>query len=177
MAKNAFSRKTFDAMCAASIAEGVPVIVIAEREGYDSDALNSVAASIVAADNRPHKSKPSAETVRNREIVAELAHEVNARGKEFTAADLAELYTDPDGMALSPRKIGSLLRQAAIAGLISVSPYAWQVKHYAPAGFEDWEEKPARKTRKKTETDAEPTDASDSEQSDAQDVAEDVAED
>lgn len=91
---------------------------------------------MVASVNRPTKSKPSAETLRNRAIAQELAAEVNARGKEVTAAELADFYTDPDGMVLNPRKVGALLRNAAAMGLIDVSPEKWSVKHYGPVGYQ-----------------------------------------
>ena len=93
-------------------------------------------------------SKPSAETLRNRQIVAELAQEINARSAEFTAADIAEFYTDPDGMPLTARKVGALLRQAVAMGLIAVSPEPWSVKHYAPVGFE-FAKKPIRVKKSK----------------------------
>lgn len=104
----------------------------------------------VAALNRPRKSKPSAETLKNREIARELAEEINARGKEMTAAEVADVYTDPDGMTLNPRKVGALLRQAVAMGLIDVSPELWSVKHYGPVGFE-FAEKPVRKRKAKAE--------------------------
>ena len=87
---------------------------------------------MVESANRKRVSKPSAETLRNRQIATELAGEINARGAEFTAADIAEFYTDPDGMPLTARKVGALLRQAVGMGLIAVSPEPWSVKHYAP---------------------------------------------
>ena len=104
----------------------------------------------VAALNRPRKSKPSAETLKNREIARELAEEIVARGKEMTAAEVADVYTDPDGMTLNPRKVGALLRQAVAMGLIDVSPEQWSVKHYGPTGFE-FAAKPERKRKAKAE--------------------------
>ena len=107
----------------------------------------------VAALNRPRKSKPSAETLKNRAIARELAEEINARGKEMTAAEVADVYTDPDGLTLNPRKVGALLRQAVAMGLIDVSPEPWSVKHYGPVGFE-FAKKPVRvKKSKDTNTD------------------------
>lgn len=100
-------------------------------------------AKLEQSTNRKRVSKPSAETLRNREIAKELAGEINARGAEFTAADIAEFYTDPDGMPLTARKVGALLRQAVAMGLIAVSPEPWSVKHYAPVGFE-FAKKPVR---------------------------------
>lgn len=111
-------------------------------------------ANLEQATNRKRVSKPSAETLRNREIAKELAGEINARGAEFTAADIAEFYTDPDGMPLTARKVGALLRQAVAMGLIAVSPEPWSVKHYAPVGFE-FAKKPVRvKKAKDADTDA-----------------------
>lgn len=111
-------------------------------------------ANLEQATNRKRVSKPSAETLRNRQIATELAGEINARGAEFTAADIAEFYTDPDGMPLTARKVGALLRQAVAMGLIAVSPEPWSVKHYAPVGFE-FAKKPIRvKKAKDADTDA-----------------------
>lgn len=100
-------------------------------------------AKLEQSTNRKRVSKPSAETLRNREIARELAEEINARGKEMTAAEVADVYTDPDGLTLNPRKVGALLRQAVAMGLIDVSPEPWSVKHYAPVGFE-FAKKPKR---------------------------------
>lgn len=100
-------------------------------------------AKLEQSTNRKRVSKPSAETLRNRQIATELAGEINARGAEFTAADIAEFYTDPDGMPLTARKVGALLRQAVAMGLIAVSPEPWSVKHYASVGFE-FAKKPVR---------------------------------
>ena len=112
-------------------------------------------AKLEQSTNRKRVSKPSAETLRNRQIATELAGEINARGAEFTAADIAEFYTDPDGMPLTARKVGALLRQAVAMGLIAVSPEPWSVKHYAPVGFE-FAKKPVRvKKAKDADTDAE----------------------
>lgn len=112
-------------------------------------------AKLEQSTNRKRVSKPSAETLRNREIAKELAGEINARGAEFTAADIAEFYSDPDGMPLTARKVGALLRQAVAMGLIAVSPEPWSVKHYAPVGFE-FAKKPVRvKKSKDADTDAE----------------------
>lgn len=111
-------------------------------------------ANLEQATNRKRVSKPSAETLRNRQIATELAGEINARGAEFTAAAIAEFYSDPDGMPLTARKVGALLRQAVAMGLIAVSPEPWNVKHYAPVGFE-FAKKPVRvKKSKDADTDA-----------------------
>ena len=124
---------------------------------FEADVADVQAAidKTVAALNRPRKSKPSAETLKNREIARELAEEVTARGKEVTAAEVADFYTDPDGMTLNPRKVGALLKNAAAMGLIDVSPEPWAVKHYAPVGFE-FAKKPVRvKKSKDADADAE----------------------
>lgn len=115
-------------------------------EWLATDDIATVADAIAKLEqstNRKRVSKPSAETLRNRQIATELAGEINARGAEFTAADIAEFYTDPDGMPLTARKVGALLRQAVAMGLIAVSPEPWSVKHYAPVGFE-FAKKPVR---------------------------------
>lgn len=111
-------------------------------------------AKLEQSTNRKRVSKPSAETLRNREIATELAQEINTRGAEFTAADIAEFYTDPDGMPLTARKVGALLRQAVAMGLIEVSPEPWSVKHYAPVGFE-FAKKPVRAKKAKDANNAE----------------------
>lgn len=121
--------------------------------GADVADVQSAIDKTVAALNRPRKSKPSAETLKNRAIARELAEEINARGKEMTAAEVADVYTDPDGLTLNPRKVGALLRQAVAMGLIDVSPEPWSVKHYGPVGFE-FAKKPVRvKKSKDTNTD------------------------
>lgn len=163
MAKNNVSRKQ---LVNALTAEGIADIIAATIDAPTADVMAAIDKMIEAA-NRPKVSKPSAETLRNREIAKELAAEVTARGKETTAAEIADYYTDPDGMTLNPRKVGALLRTAVSMGLIDVSPEPWSVKHYGPKGFA-FAVKPKRERKAKTEE----TDASDSEQSDAQDVTE-----
>lgn len=106
--------------------------------------VRATIARMVENANKVQKSAPSAETLKNRETMRELVEELNARGKEMTAADLADVYADADGMPISPRKIGALLRNAAASGLVAISPEPWSVKHYAPAGFTDWEKKPEK---------------------------------
>lgn len=124
--------------------------IIAKELNATPEQVNAAIDKLIVANNRPHKSKPSAETLRNRAIAQELAAEVNARNAEFTAADIAEFYTDPDGMPITARKVGALLKQAATMGLIDVSPEKWDVKHYAPVGFE-FAKKPGRKHKAKTD--------------------------
>lgn len=126
-------------------AEGI-ADVIADAMGADVADVTATIDKMVQSANRKRVSKPSAETLRNRQIATELAGEINARGAEFTAADIAEFYTDPDGMPLTARKVGALLRQAVGMGLIAVSPEPWSVKHYAPVGFE-FAKKPVRVVR------------------------------
>lgn len=134
-------------------AEGI-ADVIADAMGADVADVTATIDKMVQSANRKRVSKPSAETLRNRQIATELAGEINARGAEFTAADIAEFYTDPDGMPLTARKVGALLRQAVGMGLIAVSPEPWSVKHYAPVGFE-FSKKPVRVKKSKDTDNAE----------------------
>lgn len=124
------------------------VELIAARLDVDSADVEDTIDKMIQSANRKRVSKPSAETLRNRQIATELAGEINARGAEFTAADIAEFYSDPDGMPLTARKVGALLRQAVAMGLIAVSPEPWSVKHYAPVGFE-FAKKPVRVKKSK----------------------------
>lgn len=101
--------------------------------------------------NRPKKSRPSAETLANRENTELLVAELNARDGEFTAAEVADMTTDKDGNAMNPRKVGSLLSRAAKAGLIAKSPEPWSVSHYAKLGYE-FAKKPERKRKAKKQT-------------------------
>lgn len=100
--------------------------------------------------NRPRKSKPSAETIANRENTELLIAELNARDGEFTAAEVADMTTDREGNTMNPRKVGSLLSRAAKAGLIAKSPESWSVAHYAHNGYE-FAKKPERKRKAKAE--------------------------
>ena len=135
-------------------ADGIADIIAATIDAPTADVVATIDKMIQSA-NRKRVSKPSAETLCNRQIATELAGEINARGAEFTAADIAEFYSDPDGMPLTARKVGALLRQAVAMGLIAVSPEPWSVKHYAPVGFE-FAKKPVRvKKSKDADTDAE----------------------
>lgn len=146
---NITRKQLVNALAAEGIAD-----VIADAMGADVADVTATIEKMVESANRKHVSKPSAETLRNRQIAKELAGEINARGAEFTAADIAEFYTDPDGMPLTARKVGALLRQAVAMGLIAVSPEPWSVKHYAPVGFE-FAKKPVRiKKSKDADTDA-----------------------
>lgn len=158
MTKNISRKQIINALSADGIAD-----IIATQLDADVTDVTTAIDGMVKAANRPRKSKPSAETLRNRELAKELAAEVTARGKETTAAEIADYYTDPDGMTLNPRKVGALLRTAAAMGLIDVSPEPWSVKHYGPVGCE-FAAKPVR-PRKAKKTDAETTE-------DAEDVTE-----
>ena len=147
---NITRKQLVNALAAEGIAD-----VIADAMGADVADVTATISKMVESANRKRVSKPSAETLRNRQIATELAGEINARSAEFTAADIAEFYTDPDGMPLTARKVGALLRQAVAMGLIAVSPEPWSVKHYAPVGFE-FAKKPVRvKKAKDADTDAE----------------------
>ena len=149
---NITRKQLVNALAAEGIAD-----VIADAMGADVADVTATIEKMVQSANRKRVSKPSAETLRNRQIATELAGEINARGAEFTAADIAEFYTDPDGMPLTARKVGALLRQAVGMGLIAVSPEPWSVKHYAPVGFE-FAKKPVRVKKSKdadADTDAE----------------------
>ena len=147
---NITRKQLVNALAAEGIAD-----VIADAMGADVADVTATINKMVESANRKRVSKPSAETLRNRQIATELAGEINARGAEFTAADIAEFYSDPDGMPLTARKVGALLRQAVAMGLIAVSPEPWSVKHYAPVGFE-FAKKPVRvKKAKNADADAE----------------------
>ena len=146
---NITRKQLVNALAAEGIAD-----VIADAMGADVADVSATINKMVESANRKRVSKPSAETLRNRQIATELAGEINARGAEFIAADIAEFYTDPDGMPLTARKVGALLRQAVAMGLIAVSPEPWSVKHYAPVGFE-FAKKPVRvKKTKDADADA-----------------------
>lgn len=140
---NITRKQLINALTAEGIADA-----IADAMGADVADVTATIDKMIQSVNRKRVSKPSAETLRNRQIAKELAGEINARGAEFTAADIAEFYTDPDGMPLSARKVGALLRQTVAMGLIAVSPEPWSVKHYAPVGFE-FAKKPVRVKKSK----------------------------
>lgn len=127
--------------------------VNAIAEWLATDDIASVAdalASLETATNRKRVSKPSAETLANRKLAEDVAAEVIARGIEVTAKDVAEYATDADGMPMSTRKVGALLKNAYNMGLIAKSPYNWPVAHYAPMGYE-FAVKPVRKRKAKAE--------------------------
>ena len=134
-------------------ADGIADIIASQLDTDVADVTAAIDKMIKAA-NRKRVSKPSAETLRNRELAKELAAEVTARGVETTAAEVADYYTDPDGMPLNPRKIGALLRTAASMGLVDVSSEPWAVKHYGPIGCE-FSKKPVRAKKPKDTEDIE----------------------
>lgn len=129
----------------------VVVNAIAAELNATTDEVAATVNKMIQSANRARKSKPSAETLKNRETVKLIVAEINARGTELTAADIANFTTDCDGMPMNARKVGALCRQAANAGLIAVSPYPWSVKHYAPVGYE-FAPKPERKAKKSTDS-------------------------
>lgn len=129
----------------------VIINAIAAELNTTTDEVTVMVDKMIQSANRPRASKPSAETLKNRETVKLIVAEINARNVELTAADLADLTTDCDGLPMNARKVGALCRQAANAGLIAVSPYPWSVKHYGPIGYE-FAPKPERKTKKSTDS-------------------------
>lgn len=129
----------------------VIIDAIAAELDTTPDEVTATVRKMIASANRARKSKPSAETLKNRETVKLIVAEINARNVELTAADLADLTTDCDGLPMNARKVGALCRQAANSGLIAVSPYPWSVKHYGPLGYQ-FAPKPERKTKKSTDS-------------------------
>lgn len=129
----------------------VIINAIAAELNTTTDEVTATVNKMIQSANRARKSKPSAETLKNRETVKLIVAEINARNVELTAADLADLTTDCDGLPMNARKVGALCRQAANSGLIAVSPYPWSVKHYAPMGYE-FAPKPERKVKKSTDS-------------------------
>lgn len=146
MATNITRKQLVNALAAEGIADA-----IADAMGADVADVTATIEKMIQSANRPRASKPSAETLKNRETVKLIVAEINARGTELTAADIANFTTDCDGMPMNARKVGALCRQAANAGLIAVSPYPWSVKHYAPTGYE-FAPKPERKAKKSTDS-------------------------
>lgn len=98
------------------------------------------------------KAKPSAETLKNAAVKNDIIAELETRGGEFTAKQLAELMTDPEGMPMSARKVGVLLGHLAREGRIAKSPEAWSSPHYGKVGTE-FEKKPVKQRRKSEQTD------------------------
>lgn len=151
MAKNTITRKSLSL----AMLESANVDALAATLGATPEDVTAAIDTMRAALNRKRVSKPSAETLANRKLAEDVAAEVVARGVEVTAADVAGYATDTDGMPMSTRKVGALLKQAAERGLIARSAEKWPVAHYAPNGFE-FAKKPERKRKaKKTDqTDA-----------------------
>lgn len=170
MTKNTVSRKSLSSIVSYAAENDCTIWDAADALGFDPDGTHKAIIDFDTAMHRPRKSKPSAETLKNTAIMHELVEELNARGKEMTAAELADVYTDPEGNVLNPRKVGAALARAAREGLIAKSPEKWSVAHYAPHGVEF---APKPKRVKKSEKIEDTPDASGSEQSDAQDVTED----
>lgn len=146
----AVSRKSLSAIVLYAAENGCTIWDAADALGFDPEGTRQAVADFDTAMHRPRKSKPSAETVKNTAIMRELVEELNARGKEMTAAELADVYTDPEGNVLNPRKVGAALARAAREGLIAKSPEKWSVAHYAPFGVE-FAPKPVRTRKGKAE--------------------------
>lgn len=136
MTKNTVSRKSLSSIVLYAAENGCTIWDAADALGFDPEGTRQAVTDFYTAMHRPCKSKPSAETLKNAAIMRELVEELNARGKEMTAAELADVYTDPEGNVLNPRKVGSALARAAREGLIAKSPEKWSVAHYAPHGVE-----------------------------------------
>lgn len=146
---NNITRKALSAIVLYAAENGCTIWDAADALGFDPEGTRQAVADFHTAMNRPRKSKPSAETLANRKLAEDVAAEVVARGIEVTAKDVAEFATDADGMPMSTRKVGALLKNAAGMGLIEKSPEDWPVAHYAPCGFA-FAPKPERKARKKS---------------------------
>ena len=130
------------------------VSAIATSTGFSESDVWAKIARMVESVNKERPKKPSAETLANMKLAEELAQEINVRGIEMTAAQVAEFATDENGIPMTTRKVGSLLRQAAIRGLIQKSPYNWGVGHYGPLA-KDFKFQPKPKRVKKTKTEDE----------------------
>lgn len=126
------------------------VSALADKYGVSTDDITAKLDAMEKSATRKRVSKPSAETLANRKLAEDVAQEVIARGVEVTAKDVAEYATDAEGMPMSTRKVGALLKNAYNMGLIAKSPYNWSVAHYAPIGF-DFAVKPVRKRKAKAE--------------------------
>lgn len=147
---NTITRKALSDIVLYVTENGCTIWDAADALGFDPEGTRQAVADFHASTHRPRKSKPSAETIANRKLAEDVAAEVNARGIEVTAKDVAEYAVDNEGNAMSTRKVGGLLKQAADRGLIEKSPENWPVAHYAPCGFA-FAPKPERKRRKKSE--------------------------
>lgn len=150
MTKNTVSRKSLSAIVLYAAENSCTIWDAADALGFDPEGTRQAVADFDTAMHRKRASKPSAETLKNRAIMGELVDELNARDKEMTAAELADVYTDPEGNVLNPRKVGAALARAAREGLIAKSPEKWSVAHYAPHGVE-FAPKPERVRKAKAE--------------------------
>lgn len=130
------------------IAANFPDIVSAaiDAKGYalTPEDVAATATKQAATANRPKVHKPSVETKRNRAICDDILVEFNARNGEFTAAEVANMTTDPEGIPMTTRKVAALLSQMVKRGELAKSPEKWSVAHYALPGYE-FAPKPARK--------------------------------
>ena len=140
MAKYTVTRKSI----VNALADQNVLAAIVDVLGVDPEEVKPTIRAMVDAANAKRESKPTAETLRNERIMHELVEEVNARGVELTAADLADVYADEDGMPISSRKVGAIMRHAIQQGLVAISPEKWVIKHYAPLGFTNWAKKPEK---------------------------------
>lgn len=147
---NKVTRKSLSAIVYYAFDEGCTVYDACEALEVDPEAAKAAAKDFVVTMTRQRPSKPSAETLANRENTELLIAELNARDGEFTAAEIADMTTDKDGNAMNPRKVGNLLSRAVKAGMIAKSPYKWSVSHYAKLGYE-FQPKPERKSAKKVD--------------------------
>ena len=145
MAKYTVTRKSI----VNALADQNVLAAIVDVLGADPEEVKPTIRAMVNAANAKRESKPTAETLRNERIMYELVEEVNARGVELMASEIADMYTAPHGELLNPRKIGRLLCAAANNGLVAKSPEGWTVAHFAPLGFTDWKKKPVRAKRAK----------------------------
>lgn len=113
-------------------------------------------AKLEQSTNRKRVSKPSAETKRNRAICDDILAEFNARNGEFTAAEVADMTTDPDGIPMTTRKVAALLSQMVKRGELAKSPEKWASAHYGLPGYE-FAPKPKR-VKKSEQTENTPED-------------------
>ena len=118
MAKYTVTRKSI----VNALADQNVLAAIVDVLGADPEEVKPTIRAMVNAANAKRESKPTAETLRNERIMHELVEEVNARGVELTAADLADVYADEDGMPISSRKVGAIMRHAIQQGLVAISP-------------------------------------------------------
>ena len=132
------------------IAANFPDIVSAaiDAKGYalTPEDVAATATKQAATANRPKVHKPSAETKRNRAICDDILAEFNARNGEFTAAEVANMTTDPDGIPMTTRKVAALLSQMVKRGEL-----ARQVRTMVCRGTSSRPSPRARSRRPRTE--------------------------